>query len=420
MGDDWTGLGNRSQLTAREQQVSRQGLLDLAAGYPQLSVPRWLADLHRTAGPAHLTNRYLQRFPHLRRGPYQRTPSPVDLEENLVSAVLEFLRLPAALSTNCFVTFSGSVAIERALSIAVPPGGAVRIQAPIFDVIPGFLRERGVRPDWWELRWSDPTWDPAGTHLDGVDATVVVTPDNPSGATATAAALHKLVGAAKAAGCTVVVDQSFALLSRDGRAAPLLPTVADPAGSWIMIWDTGKTFDLYGEKIGVLVVGDALRERARLALGLVQYALASTLMMRMTQILRAASRNGYLDSLAGLRRTNEELLTQRCGEGLAVLRTAPFGAFTLLDPSAVDADTAVERAERLGLGLLSTESFTRGTPLAGRQQPMLRIPLLRRPAVMRQALGLLSAALSASAPTVPLGREIPRPAVRCRHRLDHH
>jgi aspartate/methionine/tyrosine aminotransferase len=402
---------SNSSLTESEQSVARSQILDLAVGYPQLTGPDWLSALREVNGPRELRAAYQTLFPRITGSSPARTPSLAALEGNLIAVALDFLGLPASLAGNCFVTHSGSTALERAIAVAVPPVGVVRIAAPIFDVIPGFLRERSAVLQWWELDWTQPSWAGAGRALAGTHATILVTPDNPSGIAAGRTDLAALAVEADRAGCVLVADQSLSLLSSDGGRAPLLADVADRRSAWIMLWDTGKTFDLHGDKIGLMIVGDPLKEQVRAALSLVQYSLSVRLMTLMTLVLAEAARYGYLEWLTSARRVSEKILAD-FGRGVPVdARVPAFGAFALVDSQPADPEMLVRQAAEEGLGLVSTSSFTRGTPLHDRGCPLLRIPLLREPEMMRESLGKLSALLGgahagtgvgvAAAPTNP-------------------
>ena len=385
-----TADGLESELTARERDVSRLELLDFAVGYPELPVPDWLAQIWYESPLSELLARFLRRHPDVNATHYQRLPSSLALEHCFVRAALEFLNLPSTLAGNSFVTFSGSIALERALAIAVKPNGLARLPTPIFDVIPGFLRQRGVELDWWELHPGAPEWTAATMGLNAHDATVVVSPDNPSGEVIPEAILRKLADEAFASHSVLVADQSFALLSSSGSPAPLLAGVAERAQSWIMVWDTGKTFDLDDEKIGIIVVSDDLRSRAMDAIGLVQCALPRRLTMQMTLILEEAGRAGYIEWLASVRRESERLLRQFADDVGATVDVPHWGGFATVDLLGLDVNIVVSEAQRIGLGLLTTMPFSRRTPLEGQVRPQLRLPLMRRAAMVRDSLDRLA------------------------------
>lgn len=400
-------MESNSLLTEHEQAVARRRLLDLAVGYPRLGGPEWLAALRDIYGPRELQAAYRELFPYPPGSADGQAPAPALLERNLIAVILNFLGLPESLAGNCFVIHSGSAALERAIAVAVPPLGTARLPAPIFDVIPGFLRERSASLQWWELDWTQPRWTEAGQALTGTHATVLVTPDNPSGNAASRADLVALAAKADQASCIPVIDQSLALLSSDGSRTPLLAEVADRRSAWIMLWDTGKTFDLNGDKIGLMIVGDPLKDKVRAALSLVQYSLSLRVMTLMTLVLTQAAQCGYLKWLAASRRANEEILADFGRGWSAVVRIPPFGAFALVDSQPTDSRALIGQAAQKGLGLVSTASFTLGTPLHERTCPLLRIPLLREPDMMRESLGRLSALLALP----PTSRDRPQLAV---------
>jgi aspartate/methionine/tyrosine aminotransferase len=293
------------------------------------------------------------------------------------------------------VTFSGSVALERAISIAVSPGGQVRMHTPVFDVMPELVREHGHRIDWWELG-SEPNWRHAGRDLAQIDATIVVSPDNPSGVALIGAEFRDIAATAHKASCTLIADQSFALLSADARPAELLARAASIDGLWIMTWDTGKTFDRGDEKFGLLIVSNSLRTRTSRAMNLIQSGLSRRLMMQMILILVDAQRFGYLAWLATVRRENEELIDRLRHIADVAVRTPHYGGFSLVDIGARDMDRLIRKAEGLGLGLMSTAAFETNGATRSWHDHVLRVPLLRDSAMMADSLACLTTLLTAS------------------------
>ena len=378
----------KSQLTSRERDISRMNLLDLAVGYPDVPAPAWLRHIWQDLSLGDLADAFGKRHPQA--GPPGRLPTSVVLERLFVEAALRFLSLPPTLAANAFPTFSGSVALERALAIATRANGLVRLPAPIFDVIPGLLREREVDLDWWTLTHSAPQWTRATQGLRNHAATVVVSPDNPSGAVVSGAVLRRLAEEATAAETVLVVDQSFAMLSADGVPAPLLPAIAERSQRWIMVWDSGKTFDLGDEKIGLAIVSDDLRDRATDAFGLAQATLPRRLTMLMTLVLEEAGENDYITWLTSIRQATAAVVTEFGGQLGAVVDVPHWGGFATIDIPDLDLDVVVAEAERAGLGLVTTAAFAAGTPLEG-QRPRLRVPLTRDVATVRAALELLTA-----------------------------
>jgi aspartate/methionine/tyrosine aminotransferase len=374
-----------SALTRFERQVSRLGLLDLAVGYPEIPAPGWLADLWYEKSLADLVNAFLRRYPAVSTPRFESLPSAVVLEEILIAATLRFLGLSEDLVENSFVTFSGSVALDRALTVAAAPSGVMRLPTPIFDVIPSFLRERGVVLDWWPLESgfgsAVPTHD---TH-----ATIVVSPDNPSGAVAGVEELRELTK------FTFIADQSFALLSTRGQSAPMVPGVVDRAGSWIAMWDTGKTFDLDDEKFGLLIAADGIRRQLGEALDLVQCALPRRLMLLMTLILSEAVERDYVGWLTSVRMQVAEILEDLNKLSDVRVTVPDFGGFAIIDVGERDVDDIVRNAAQSGLGLITTEPFSAYSPFPA-ARPGLRIPLIRDPAMVRESVAICKAVFSAA------------------------
>ncbi len=374
-----------SSLTVREQEVSRLGILDLATGYPRMSTPAWLADILYPRSAPELLRRYRQRFAHATVPSFHRLPAPAALEADLISSMLGLLGLPRSLAPNCFCVLSGSMALERMLSALLRPGGEARLPGPVFDVIPALIGERRARIRWWELDWAEPAWHLAGTDLDTADVTIVVSPDNPSGLTVPAATLRGLATAAADAGTVLIVDQSFALLSADGVPAPLLAASADRGDPWVMLWDTGKSFDLDGEKLAFVIVGDPLLAIARRSIPVTHGTLPCRLTMQMALALSEAADRGYPAFLAGARARNHATL-KNLAHADATVSAGDFGGFALVDPPTGDMEILLRAAERQGIGLITTDSFVRTTPFAHRYRPVLRLPLLRDPDFMEAAV----------------------------------
>lgn len=131
-----------------------------------------------------------------------------------------------------------------------------------------------------------PVWRPASAALDlselteRVDETVaavlVNSPENPTGATATPAALDSLATRCAEVGATLVVDE-VALRTLDSAARPACMSAAFASGAVVAIADVSKACGLGGLRVGWLTTASApLREAAAAGKDLTTVANAAT------------------------------------------------------------------------------------------------------------------------------------------------
>jgi aspartate/methionine/tyrosine aminotransferase len=115
----------------------------------------------------------------------------------------------------------------------------IGVPEPTFDTLPGLLREAGLEPV--PLPEDDEALLAA---VDTLGAVFLVLPNNPTGWTPSLRALAALPEAAKASGCTVVVDRTCRF-HQDRQHSRLFLADFD----WIDIQDTGKTWSTLGTKL---------------------------------------------------------------------------------------------------------------------------------------------------------------------------
>jgi aspartate/methionine/tyrosine aminotransferase len=395
--------GSDSVLTKAELAILDQPILDLGVGYPEISLPDWLHHLWHDAPLSELISLLKQRVPGVVDLPFQSLPSPVALEREFVAEALRVLGISETAAGRAYATSSGSTALWCAISASVPIGGHVLAQTPIFDVIRGFLAERDALVTYVSLDWDTGRFD-LSTLIDGppVDAIVLVSPDNPSGAVLDQDSIDAFL---EARGVTtetaVILDQSFLLLAeRELRIRALGTTLLEGHPNWIVVWDTGKTFDLDDEKLGLIVASQALRPTVKAKLDLLQCTLPRRTLIQLTLILERARATGYLDWLWGLRTQNATLLKDfAVSHGLAVLENGA-GAFLLLGRWE-DVDALCAEARRLGLGLLGTGSFLSPSRVGDSRDEFIRVPLIRDPEMIAASLQILDELITRQPPKPP-------------------
>jgi hypothetical protein len=174
----------------------------------------------------------------------------------------------------------------------------------------------------------------------------------------------------------------------------MVPGVVDREGSWIAIWDTGKTFDLDDEKFGLLIAANGIRRQLGEALDLVQCALPRRLMLLMTLILSEAVEHDYVGWITSVRMQVAEILEDLNTLSDVRVNVPDFGGFAIIDVGERAVDDIVSNAARTGLGLITTEPFSAYSPFPV-ARPALRVPLIRDPAMVRESVAICKAVLSA-------------------------
>lgn len=189
-----------SILTSKELEVRQNVFFDLAAGYPLREIPEWLKNIA-------YENRYTNMFVG---------PSDIDYDtiatNDLVDSVIKLFECVNYDRKNIFITFSGSVALERAITAFVDTRRHFCV-SPEIDIIAELTREAtGDRPERIALEpsgFGGQTFDSLLRSASGV--ITFSTPNNPFGHALSADQLRILSNASCEAGGGLIIDQCFAL-----------------------------------------------------------------------------------------------------------------------------------------------------------------------------------------------------------------
>lgn len=173
----------------------------------------------------------------------RRYPSPAALEAKLAA------RLGVA-PERVVVTAGGDDALYRALRIVARPGANVVLPAPTFEMIASYARLHGLTVR--TVPWPGATW-PREAALGAVDgdtaAIAMVTPNNPTGATATVDDLEAACRAADdAGGALVLLDQAYAEYDDDATTRAALDR-----RNVITVRTMSKAWGLAGLRVGYAV-----------------------------------------------------------------------------------------------------------------------------------------------------------------------
>lgn len=384
-------------LTAQEIESQSLAAIDLAAGYPMWYSPSEDIDIESLASNVRATT-------SLHRA---------ELDKHLSAAVLAFTGANTLSSVACRATFSGSVALQRALvalhAEAIQCGASdvkILVQTPSFDVLHLLAREVfGTAPIYLSVNDDLPAnstplyhfLSAIRLHAKESKTTKYIlalcSPNNPNGFVWAEVAMKAVVELCQKLDIRLLVDYCF--LSAGVHLPWEISTIWKVAGrytKWIAIWDTGKTFDLAGEKLGFLLtpsadlllhVDNALQvlqfdQPARLK-GLIVALLNSAKAQKMVLKLRTACIANY--------RQLQTLELKR-----ARLLSLKAGSLALIDISATTKSATELRKSLLGEGLGVVDA----QPFFGSLRPraqLLRIALARPTDYFARALLILKTSL---------------------------
>jgi aspartate/methionine/tyrosine aminotransferase len=384
-------------LTAQEIEAAHTVTYDLASGYPRLRVPDRILSLY---SDAEMVRSSLQ-FP-----PDQSSADRRTVDRVLEAAVAHFLHLPVSDSISMAVTFSGTIALDRALAAAIEiskdrHGSHTHVIAtsPSIDVMKALLLERKtVRAHFVESRRG---------RLGGLDGAGIVeeigrtaqryeqdhlvviltSPENPTGEVWSSADLYKIALACRDNGGLLIVDHSF-LYAGIHQAEAVEPVWSlAPAGlDWIAVWDTGKTFGFNEEKLGFLICGtDKTAHFVREVLNVIQFDVSLRQKLFFGKLLRDDAALSYVSLLHKTCRTNLGSASQIAQKtGLRARRTVAGSLMLLSIPGSLLSDEQWQRrllAQDVGVVAAQTFFHTKWRPAR-----FIRIALAREPDYFNEAI----------------------------------
>ena len=184
----------------------------------------------------------------------------------------------------------------------------------------------------------------------------------------------------------LIVDQCFLLA---GVHAPtVLPSVFGISGEicdWVGIWDTGKTIDVGGDKLGFIVPGNGRTAMAvNESLAVIQTGPARRAIEVFSRLLGAPELRHYLHEAGRICRVNLTQLQSRMPDG-TVVSTPASGTFGCVYVPGFDQGSDELRSVGMsaGVSVVSGRTFFSSTDEG---YPFLRVSLLRDPAFFRSAI----------------------------------
>lgn len=378
------------------------GAVDLNSGYAQIPLPKELKDCVLEGTEAAI------------RGDNDHNLSKSLLQDSLAMV----LGLPPRLRGQVRATFSGSIALDRVFSAV---GNYIRHQSfpkvgltailpePSLDLWQLLLRERfsrenrdvqikGVRQQQIEREGSriDNLIDELETQFRRTPnrqfIVILDSPSNPLGIVTSAEELERLATACGKVGAILIVDHCFLLAGLHApKTLPSVFHISDGICESIGIWDTGKSIDLAGEKLGFIVPSSArIAKEVDEALAVIQpdtYTARRSVEV-FSRLLGSPQLPMYLESVGDICRKNLKYLQTNAHDDWTVM-SPEAGTFACVyfEGSDIGSDRLRKRWLEAGVNAAAGKSFFLSTASEG--TPFLRVSLVRDVEFFRTAIGRL-------------------------------
>jgi bifunctional pyridoxal-dependent enzyme with beta-cystathionase and maltose regulon repressor activities len=387
-------------LTDQEMQAVRLATFDLGPGYPRLTLPDYVRSVYLDGAINEIG---------LAMPPGWTTSKQAMIDMDLEEACRRMLMLPADSYESLSVTFSGSVALDRALVAALQmssnrkrwPGVGVVTTTPSIDIMRLFLAEKsqvftrfapsrsgglGVLDRDAVLRRVAEVREMAHAGL----VVLLTSPENPTGSVWQPDDLKMIGDACFEAGGTLVVDHTFLTAGVHSRAdIECVWQVFGAGQDWIAIWDTGKTFGLNEDKLGFVVSGSVRAATAvRRSLSVLQFDVSRRQKVLFTELLRRSALMDYAGYLNGICNQNLTRATKLIAStGIRLRRPAAASLLLVeLPPGADDDERTRLRLLRAGIGVVAGNVFFHSR---WRPRNIVRVALARDADYFSQAFSLL-------------------------------
>lgn len=380
-------------LTRQEQECARGAVFDLASGYPQVALPRYLVEAIRR--PTHTSVATTNLFGVLGAGSGL-------LHEGLNDALLQFLGPGAGgAELDLHVTYSGSAAITRTLVACQRlaentglQGLEVVLLSPCIDIYSLFASElKGV-----EIVRIDCVGDVSTPNVEEVlncaqssaamgmlRVFLIASPENPTGYIWSYEDLVALVAACNEHRHCLILDHAFLMAGVQARTPTAMWDLDTKGLLGCALWDTGKTFGLNGEKLGFIFSTPVMTAYIEEALSVLQFSVSSYQQSVFAEVLREAKLRGYVNSLTETCRKNLSVLSSLLNcTGCAVTKP-PGASFALVNIENIFESDARARQLLLkeGVGVVTASTFFHNAVLP---RSWIRFALARDESIFAKAL----------------------------------
>lgn len=293
--------------------------------------------------------------------------------------------------------YSASVAVNAAAQFLRHSGRrTVGVVSPTVDTIAAQFPNAGLRPLPIPEAVVMPDCDLPVLARTAMDALLVVTPGNPSGARLGRHALTKLIEWSVRRRLLLIVDMSFRMFDPQARWDVL--NVAEQCDAdVIVIDDTGKTLSIGGVKLAVISCTRRLREGLSRICHELRHAVPELDLLLLGSLL-AAERENEVDAARALVRKNWAYLARRLhdiGHAVPVADAAPNTfqptvAWLAIGP---ERDRVVAACRDRSLELNPGDSYYWDTVGRNPGSRMIRLALLRDAAYLSRGIDLLAEAI---------------------------
>jgi aspartate/methionine/tyrosine aminotransferase len=263
--------------------------------------------------------------------------------------VRALLSVPPAVE--CAVTFSGSIALERTISALVPTDRHTLVTEPGFDSIARFVERSAQRPP------LTVRLDPFSSRLERVEeivrlvdrsvgAVVIVSPDNPSGLALSTPELNRLARACGLVDAVLIVDHCFALVNF-AHADLGMAFNLNGICRWAALWDTSKSIELAGEKLGFIFASHSEMAMVKSALNEIQLELPILSLAAVGTAMLELHRGDGIGSYNRLIAANYHSLRAACELIGLKINQPDAGGFALITTEDNELYTSLDMANKL-------------------------------------------------------------------------
>jgi len=347
-------------LTIQELQAAYLAHFDLGPGYPQLPVSSYARSIYLDDALEDLSLRFAPFWT-----PHKQQRVAHDLEHSVAS----FLDLPSSKYASMHSTFSGSIALDRIISAVQRlarnrklTGLRVIGTTPCIDIMDLFLAERidisrvyarsQANGQFGSLDADRILQLLAEAEADSDTTQTVLllsSPENPTGAVWASDQLATLALRCKEASAVLIVDHCFVVAGIHDVSVPRIWDHAPSGLNWCAVWDTGKTFGLNEDKLGILISGsEIISDNIRDSMAVLQFDVARRQKLFFAELLRQADYHDHIGSLRSICRTNLETLTHQIDRNSVCSVVVPSaGTLALIDVSQTGVSDEVLRVALL-------------------------------------------------------------------------
>lgn len=391
----------QGNLTKDQDEGQAKGALDLNSGYAQMPLPKELKDCVLEGTEAAMSS-------HI----------DYDLSKSLLqNSLVKLLGIPQSLKDEIRLTFSGSIALDRVFGAV---GNLIQSQSlrkvgltailpePSIDLWQLLLRERFSRENRdVQIKGVRQLVDSENSRVDNLIEEletqfhrtpnrqlmlVIDSPSNPLGIVTSAEDLERLARACGKVGAILIVDHCFLLAGLHApKALPSIFGIPDGICDWIGIWDTGKSIDLAGDKLGFIVPGSKrIAKEIDEALAVLHpdtYSARRSVEV-FSRLLSSPQLLTYFMNVGDICRKNLEFLQANARDNWTVT-TPEAGTFACVyfEGSNVGSDQLRKSWLEAGVNAAAGKCFFRSTVREG--TPFLRISLVRDLDFFKAAVGRL-------------------------------